>query len=88
MTLLSDITVSDMTAIISAIAAGVVLIISAVVTGIIQIRNSQKVTDGKLDVIHDATNGNWTKATERIAALEKLIQEKDELAIRTAEEKK
>jgi mannose/fructose/N-acetylgalactosamine-specific phosphotransferase system component IID len=72
--MISEITISDVTTIISAVVVGVVTIIGALVAGYVSIRNSQKADTKKLDDIHTSTNGSLSKVTTELADLRKLVE--------------
>jgi hypothetical protein len=76
--MIAEITISDVTSIITAIVAGVVAIIGSLVAGFIAIRTSQKASDKsnneKLDEIHTLTNSNLTSVKKELADLRALVE--------------
>lgn len=80
---IAEITISDVTTIITAIVGGVVAIIGSLVAAFVAIRTSQTSNSKKLDQIHQLTNSNLTRVTEELAALRLLVEKNAESGIVT-----
>lgn len=82
--MIADLTISDMTGLITAIVTGLLGVIGAIVTGVVTIRNGQKAADKqreynqtsndkKLGEIHELTNSNLSKINAALTtAMEKI----------------
>lgn len=75
--MLADVTISDLSALITLGVAGIISIIGAVVAGVIKIRNNQKEQDKKIDLIHESTNSHHTEMKQQIAALEARLDDRN-----------